>query len=145
MSRWNHLLRVINWETLSSTELLQPLESAIQTQFIPAITGQGSKSENYLHYQRSWSPEPHQKAKEQRTTSQRICVPLVDRIVHEEHHLGDCHIAKQSIKTRLCSHKCTQQKEAAKEYPKQTTIYSPMLNGALSTEGSIHLPHLIAN
>jgi len=45
MSRWNFLLRVITWETLSSTELLQPLESAIQTQFIPAITGQASPRE----------------------------------------------------------------------------------------------------
>jgi len=41
----NYLLRVINWETLSSTELLQPLESAIQTQFIPAIMGQASPRE----------------------------------------------------------------------------------------------------
>ena len=40
MSRWNYLLRVIDWEALSSTELLQPLKSAIQSQFIPAITGQ---------------------------------------------------------------------------------------------------------
>lgn len=40
MLRWNYLLRVIDWETLSSAELLQPLESAIQSQFIPAITGQ---------------------------------------------------------------------------------------------------------
>ena len=40
VSRWNYLLRVVDWETLSSIDLLQPLESAIQSQFIPAITGQ---------------------------------------------------------------------------------------------------------
>ena len=40
ISRWNYLLRVIDWERLSSDELLQPLETAIQSQFIPAITGQ---------------------------------------------------------------------------------------------------------
>ena len=40
VSRWNYLLRVVDWETLSSIDLLQPLESAIQFQFIPAITGQ---------------------------------------------------------------------------------------------------------
>ena len=39
MSRWNYLLRVVDWGTLSSAELLQPLESAIQLQFIPTITG----------------------------------------------------------------------------------------------------------
>ena len=26
MSRWNYLLRVVDWETISATELLQPLE-----------------------------------------------------------------------------------------------------------------------
>ena len=40
MSRWNYLLQVIDWEAFPSAELLQPLESAIQSQFIPAITGQ---------------------------------------------------------------------------------------------------------
>ena len=39
VSRWNYLLRVVDWETLSSIDLLQTLESAIQSQFIPAITG----------------------------------------------------------------------------------------------------------
>ena len=39
MSKWNYLLRVVDWDTISSVELLQPLESAIQSQFIPAITG----------------------------------------------------------------------------------------------------------
>ena len=54
VSRWNYLLRVIDWEILSSTDLLQPLESAIVNQFIPAITQvwllQGNKSENCSHY-----------------------------------------------------------------------------------------------
>ena len=33
MSKWNYLLRVVDWDTLSSAELLQPLESAIQSRF----------------------------------------------------------------------------------------------------------------
>ena len=39
-SRWNYLLRVTDWEALSSTEILQPLENAIQSLFIPALSGQ---------------------------------------------------------------------------------------------------------
>ena len=39
-SRWNYLLRVTDWETLASSDLLQPLETAIQLHFIPALTGQ---------------------------------------------------------------------------------------------------------
>ena len=39
-SRWNYLLRVTDWEALSSSDLLQPLETAIQSHFIPALTGQ---------------------------------------------------------------------------------------------------------
>ena len=48
VSRWNYFLRVVNWETLSSGELLQPQspaqllqpQSAIQVQLIPGVTGQ---------------------------------------------------------------------------------------------------------
>ena len=40
VSRWSYLLRVVDWETFLSIDFLQPLESAVQSQFIPAITGQ---------------------------------------------------------------------------------------------------------
>ena len=39
-SRWNYLLRVTDWEALSSIEILQPLETAIQSLFITALSGQ---------------------------------------------------------------------------------------------------------
>ena len=48
-------------------------------------------------------------AKEQRTSSQQISAPLVDRIVYQEHHLGDCHVVQQSTKARIHSHKRMQQ------------------------------------
>ena len=47
MSRWNYLLRVLDWETLSSANHLQPLESTIQTQFIPAITSQAPPGKQF--------------------------------------------------------------------------------------------------
>ena len=38
-SKWNHLIRVSNWEALLSSDLLQPLETTIQIHFIPALIG----------------------------------------------------------------------------------------------------------
>ena len=126
MSRWNYLLRVVDWETLSSAELLQPLESAIQSQFIPAITGQappGKQVRDLLALPVRLGglglQNPINMAKEQHTASQQICAPLVDRIVHQEHYLGECHTVQQSTKARLRSHKRTQQKEEAKNLQNQ--------------------------
>ena len=39
-SKWNYLLRVLDVDALSASDLLQPLESAICLQLIPALTGQ---------------------------------------------------------------------------------------------------------
>ena len=46
-SKWNYLLRVTDWETLSSSDLLQPLETAIQSHFIPALTRQSPPGNFY--------------------------------------------------------------------------------------------------
>ena len=111
----NYLLRVIDWETLSSAELLQPLESSIQSQFIPAITGQapcGKQVREVLALPvRLGGLGSINMAKEQHTASQQISFPLVDRIIHQEHQLGECHAVQQNTKARLRSHKRTQQKE----------------------------------
>ena len=53
-------------------------------------------------------------AMEQHTASHQICAPLVDRIVHQDHQLGDCSAVQRSIKSRLNSRKRTQQVEEAK-------------------------------
>ena len=39
-SRWNYLLRVTDWETFSSSYLLQPVKSVVQSLFITALTKQ---------------------------------------------------------------------------------------------------------
>ena len=97
ISRWNYFLRVVNWEMLSPAELLQPLESAIQSQFIPAITGQhppGKQVREVLAMPVRLGGlgirNPINMAMEQHTASHQICAPLVDRIVHQDHQLGDC-------------------------------------------------------
>ena len=39
-SKWNYLLRVVDVDGLSASDLLLPLESAIHSQPTPALTGQ---------------------------------------------------------------------------------------------------------
>ena len=39
-STWNYPLRVTDWETFSSSYLLQPLKSVVHSLFIPALTKQ---------------------------------------------------------------------------------------------------------
>ena len=121
MSKWNYLLWVIDWDTFSSVELLQPLESAIQSQFIPAITGQAPPGKNarYLlalpvRLGNFGIRNPTNIAMEQHTASQQISAPLVDRIVYQEHHLGECHIVQRNTKVRIRYHKRMQQNVEAK-------------------------------
>ena len=52
-------------------------------------------------------------AKEQRNASQQISAPLIDRIINQDHQLGNCHSTQQSIKRRIQHMKCTRQKEEA--------------------------------
>ena len=119
-------MRVVDWEVISSSELLQPLESAIQSKFIPAITGQAPPGKQVreilaltLRLGGLGLGNPINMAKEQHTASQQISAPLVDRIVCQDHHLGDCHAIQQSTKARLRSRKRTQQKEEAKNIQNQ--------------------------
>ena len=104
VSRWNYLLRVVDWETLSSVDL-QPLESAIQSQFIPAITGQappGKQIRELLALSVRLGglglQNPITMAREQHTASKLICAQLVNRIVNQDHHLGEYSAVQQGTK-----------------------------------------------
>ena len=58
-----------------------------------------------------WSrPNPINIAKEQSAGSQK----MVERILHQEHHLGDCCAAQKGIKARILSIKRKQQDTEAK-------------------------------
>ena len=52
--------------------------------------------------------------KDQRTASQQISAPLVDRIINQDHQLDNCHSVQQSIKRRIQHMKYMKQKEDAK-------------------------------
>ena len=126
VSRWNYLLRVIDWDILSSIDLLQPLESVIRSQFIPAVTGQappGRQMRELLALPARFGglgiQNPITMAEEQHTASKLICAPLVDRIVNQDHRLTECHALQQRTKARLCSHRRNQQKEEAKNLQDQ--------------------------
>ena len=58
-------------------------------------------------------------SREQHTASKLICAPLVDRIVNQDHHLGECSAVQQGTKARLCSRKHNQQNEEAKNFQNQ--------------------------
>ena len=45
-SKWNYLLRLIDWEAIQSDYILESLEKAIRSRFIPALTGQPPPGEN---------------------------------------------------------------------------------------------------
>ena len=48
LSQWNYLFRVTDWgapDTSTSTDILKPLENAIRTLLIPALSGQSPPNE----------------------------------------------------------------------------------------------------
>ncbi len=125
-SRWNYLLRVTDWETLSSSELLQSLETAIQSLFIPALTGQ-SPPGKLVHEMLAMPARlgglglinPVATAQEQHAASQLISAPLVERVLHQDHQLADCQHAQQDIKAKVRSDKRVKQKEDARQLQSQ--------------------------
>ena len=111
-SRWNYLLRVTDWEALSSSDLLQPLETAIQSHFIPALTGQtppGTSVREMLAFPARLGGlgliNPVAIAQEQHASSQLISAPLVERVLHQDHQLANCQSAQQDIKPKVRSDK----------------------------------------
>ena len=114
------------WEALSSIEILQPLETAIQSLFIPALSGQSPPNE--LVRDMLAPParlgglgltNPVATAEEQQAASQLISAPLIERIVCQDHCLADCQAAQREAKARYRSHKRAKQKEDARTVQSQ--------------------------
>ena len=125
-SKWNYLLRVTDWETLSSSDLLQPLETAIQSHFIPALTGQsppGNLVRELLALPARLGGlgliNPVAVAQDQHASSQLISAPLVERVLRQEHQLADCQIAQRDIKAKVCLDKHVKLKEDARKLQSQ--------------------------
>ena len=98
---------------------MENLEKAVQSHFIPALTGQappGEHTRELLALRARLGglglTNPAASVKDQRAASQQISAPLVDRIINQYHQLDDCHFVQQSIKRRI--QKYMKQKEDAK-------------------------------
>ena len=132
VSRWNYLLRVIDWEILSSTDLLQPLVSASHHELVhPSYYRFGSSRETNPRIAIitgetgwPWSLQSIIMAKEQHNASKLMCAPLVDQVIKQDHHLGECHAVQQRIKDTIRSCKHNNQKEEAKNL--QIQLPSPL-------------------
>ena len=101
-----YLIRVTDWE--GSNDILHSLEKAIQSRFIPALTGQpppGEHTREMLALPARLGGlglmNPTASANEQRAASQQISAPLVDRLITQDHQLDGCHAVQQSIKRRI--------------------------------------------
>ena len=122
-SKWTYFLRVTCME---DPELLQPLESVIRQQFIPALTGKDSPGDlmrELLALPASLGglsiTNPITISAEQHSTSKLISAPLVKRVIEQDHQLGDCHGIQQQAKAAARSTKRLRQKEAAKDLHSQ--------------------------
>ncbi len=118
-SKWSYLLRVTNWNKLSPTNLLQPLESVIQNRFIPAISGQatpGKLTRDLLALPvRLGGLGPLIAAEEQHKNTIQFCTPLVERIVNQDHHIGSYLDDQREIIYQKSVHRnvCSKKKEPA--------------------------------
>ena len=125
-SRWNYLLRVTDWETLASSDLLQPLEITIQSHFIPALTGQsppGKLVRELLALPARLGGlglmNPVVIAEEQHAASRLISAPLVKQILQQVHQLADCQTAQQELKAGVRCNKRMKQREDARNLQNQ--------------------------
>ena len=122
-SKWNYLLRVTDWGKNQLDGILESLEKAIQSCFIPALTGQPPPGEHTR--QMLALPvrlgglgllNPLASAPELQAASKQINTPLVNRIINQDHQLDDCHAVQQSIKIRIQHNKRQKQKEDAENF-----------------------------
>ena len=125
-SKWNYLLRVTDWEEHSTSELLQPLESVIRSQFIPALTGHappGDLVRDLLALPARLGGlgliNPTAVSTEQHATSQLISAPLVERVLQQNHQLMGCHEIQHAIKSRAHSSKQARRRQDAKDLQSQ--------------------------
>ena len=148
VSRWNYLLRVIDWDILSSIDLLQPLETVIQCQFIPAVTSHtppGKQMRELLALPVRLGglglQNPVTITEKQHTASKLICTPLVDRIVKQVHNLGECHVLQQKTKLGSVLTDVTSKKKRQRIFKNK---YHLLFN-TISRERSIYSAYLITN
>ena len=121
-SKWNYVLRVIDLESHSLSELLQPLETAIMSTFFSALTGQSPPGETIrkllslpTHLGGLSLVNPLDTSIEQHRVSKLISAPLVNRVIDQNESLEGCHLSQQRLKSAANSEKQSQRKEVARD------------------------------
>ena len=116
-SKWNYLLRVLDIDALSASDLLQPLESAICSQLIPALTGQNQPGDIIRELTalpvRLGLTNPMSSYGQEREASEKITASLVERVLHQDHRLTGCHAAQKHAKAEVRSTRRANQKKDA--------------------------------
>ena len=119
-SRWNYFLRVMDLKTLSALELLLPLENAIRSLFIPALTGHsppGDLVRELLALPAKLGGigliNPVEIAIDQHSTSRKISAPLVELVVVQDHRIAECPETQRQIKAAARTEKRSKLKHAA--------------------------------
>ena len=124
-SKWIYFLRVSDWEALSLSEILKPLESAIQSQFIPAITPPGGLVREMLtlpvRHGGLGPMNPIASAKEERNSSQLTCSTHSSNSTPEPQSRSMSR--GSTIKAQLRSSKRIRQNEEAKRVWDQLPIH----------------------
>ena len=113
-------MRVLDIDALSASDLLQPLESAICSQLIPALTGQNQPGD--IIRELTALPvrlgglgltNPMSSYGQEREASEKITASLVERVLHQDHRLTGCHAAQKHAKAEVRSTRRANQKKDA--------------------------------
>ena len=124
MSKWNYIFRIMDFQEPSTADILQPLESKIRTQLLPALTGQNPPND-ILREVFSLPPNlgglgminPVSTASQQHHTSIKVTAPLVENIQHQL-NVPQSDLLQQRTKTELKTKKASFLKQKVELLPK---------------------------
>ena len=116
---------------MTTSELLEPLETVIRSQFISALTWHtppGDLVRELLALPAQLGGmgliNPAVISTEQHATSKIISAPLVEHVLRQDHQLIQCHAAQQDINARAHSDKRARHVEEARNL--QTQLPAPL-------------------
>ena len=113
MSKWNYIFRIMDFQEPPTADILQPLESKIWTQLLPAITGQNPPND-ILHEVFSLPPNlgglgminPVSTASQQHHVSIKVTASLVENVQHQS-NVPQTDLLQQHTKTELKTKKAS--------------------------------------
>ena len=120
MSKWNYIFRIMDFQETSTADILQPLESKIRTQLLPALTGQNPPND-ILRDVFSLPPNlgglgmiNHVSAASQQHHTIKVTAPLVENVQHQS-SVPQTDLLQQHTKTELKTRKASFLKQKIEE------------------------------